>query len=306
MSCQAVEEVSVFDMPSVLQNNVRHPFFQSLLFCLPIKLTSTAMIARSSILFYMTMWIGTNVHPGNRNFRDMINMHRRTYLKARKNDKPAISRAIVRSIRETGGKFLRKDEKSGLWYEIGDDAAREKTSQALRQRAPEMRRLLFDNEQDDKPVTSNDELRKQRILAIGAGGGNDINNSSHTGRQNSSAPNNAVNNNASNDIGGTALNPGINFSTLSAIRMQLPSHFPPSLGVPNGLGQTMGLYNFCNIKNDSATGMISPVLLNAMNQQQDQNLGQGGSSQNSTNLTAQQQHDIFALLQQQQQQPYRM
>lgn len=67
---------------------------------------------------------GTNVHPGNRNFRDLINLHRRAYLKARKNDKPAISRAIVRSIRESNGRFLKKDEKSGLWFEIGDDAAR--------------------------------------------------------------------------------------------------------------------------------------------------------------------------------------
>jgi len=86
---------------------------------------------------------GTNVHVGNRNFRDLINFHRRTYLQARKNDKPAISRAVVRAIRESGGRFLKKMPKSHIWYEIGDDAAREKTSQALRQRAPEMRRLLF-------------------------------------------------------------------------------------------------------------------------------------------------------------------
>lgn len=101
---------------------------------------------------------GTNVHPGNRNFRDLINLHRRTYLKARKNDKPAISRAIVRSIREIKGKFLKKDEKSGLWFEIGDDAAREKTSQALRQRAPEMRKLLFDTEMEEAKLAGEPPL----------------------------------------------------------------------------------------------------------------------------------------------------
>ena len=90
---------------------------------------------------------GTNVHPGNRRFRDLINANRRAYLKARKNDKPAISRSIVRTIREMNGGFLKKDEKLGLWFEIGDDGAREKTSQALRQRAPEMRKILFDDEQ---------------------------------------------------------------------------------------------------------------------------------------------------------------
>jgi hypothetical protein len=113
---------------------------------------------------------GTNVHPGNRNFRDLINLHRRAYLKARKNDKPAISRAIVRSVREAVGRFLKKDEKSGLWFEIGDDAAREKTSQALRQRAPEMRKLLFDTEREEARAAAEEHLRQQRML-MGMGGG---------------------------------------------------------------------------------------------------------------------------------------
>jgi len=110
---------------------------------------------------------GTNVHPGNRNFRDLINLHRRAYLKARKNDKPAISRAIVRAIREKGGRFLKKKDRSNLWYEIGDDAAREKTSQALRQRAPEMRKLLFETEREEARVVAEDQLRQQqRVISM--------------------------------------------------------------------------------------------------------------------------------------------
>ena len=81
-----------------------------------------------------------------------------------KNDKPAISRAIVKNIRDNNGKFLKKDEKSGLWFEIGDDAAREKTSQALRQRAPEMRKLLFDTEREEARVAAEEHLRQQRML----------------------------------------------------------------------------------------------------------------------------------------------
>jgi hypothetical protein len=107
---------------------------------------------------------GTNVHPGNRNFRDLINLHRRAYLKARKNDKPSISRAIVRSIRDNNGGFLKKDDKSGLWFEIGDDAAREKTSQALRQRAPEMRKLLFDTEREESRAVAEEHMRQQRMM----------------------------------------------------------------------------------------------------------------------------------------------
>lgn len=110
---------------------------------------------------------GTNCHPGNRNFRDLINLHRRAYLKARNNDKSAISRAVVRSIRETGGRFIRKDKNEGLWFEIGDDAAREKTGQALRQRAPEMRKLLFDTEREEARHVAEDHLRQQRMFMGG-------------------------------------------------------------------------------------------------------------------------------------------
>lgn len=115
---------------------------------------------------------GTNVHPGNRNFRDLINLHRRSYLKARKNDKPAISRAIVRAIRESGGRFLKRGNKSDLWFEIGDDAAREKTSQALRQRAPEMRKLLFDTEREEARVVAEEhQLLHQRMFVGGQSSG---------------------------------------------------------------------------------------------------------------------------------------
>ena len=97
---------------------------------------------------------GTNLHPGNRRFRDLVDASRRAYLKARKNDKPAISRSIVTAIREMNGRFLKKDEKSGLWHEIGDDGAREKTSQALRRMAPEMRKILFEDEHRQQQVSA--------------------------------------------------------------------------------------------------------------------------------------------------------
>lgn len=86
---------------------------------------------------------GTNQHEGNCFFRSLINKNREKYLRAKKNDKPFISLSIVKAIRERNGRFLKKVEKTGLWYEIGDSAAREKTSQALRQRAPEYRKQLF-------------------------------------------------------------------------------------------------------------------------------------------------------------------
>lgn len=86
---------------------------------------------------------GTNQHEGNCFFRSLINKNRERYLRAKKNDKPFISLSIVDIIRQRKGRFLKKDEDSGLWFEIGDAQAREKTSQALRQRAPEYRKQLL-------------------------------------------------------------------------------------------------------------------------------------------------------------------
>lgn len=51
---------------------------------------------------------------------------------------------------------------SGQWFEIGDDAAREKTSQALRQRAPEMRKILFDTEREEARVATESQMRQQQ------------------------------------------------------------------------------------------------------------------------------------------------
>ena len=64
----------------------------------------------------------------------------------RKNDKPDISQFILRKIRNKGGRFLMRDGKLDLWFEIGDDIAREKTAQALRQRAPKTRKVLLSGE----------------------------------------------------------------------------------------------------------------------------------------------------------------
>jgi len=102
----------------------------------------------------------TNVHAGNRFFRSLIDAHREKYLRARKNDKPDISRSIVNIIRRRNGAFLKKDEASGQWFEIGDDLAREKTSQALRQRAPDHRRRMEEEDRRKKISTFCNDIPK--------------------------------------------------------------------------------------------------------------------------------------------------
>ena len=83
---------------------------------------------------------GTNLHPGNRFYRELIFTMRKEYDNASKSKKPLVSKKIVSMVRQNGGRFLSKNRKDGLYYDIGDEAAREKTSQALRHRTFEMRR----------------------------------------------------------------------------------------------------------------------------------------------------------------------
>lgn len=84
------------------------------------------------------------------------------YLKAKKCEKPAVASRIVESIRTKGGRFLRKYSTSPqgnvVWVDIGDSKAREKTCQALREGAPELRRRKsFDNEKVKRNNTMDTE-----------------------------------------------------------------------------------------------------------------------------------------------------
>ena len=61
---------------------------------------------------------------------------------------------IVEAIREKGGRFLRRADTTPqgqvLWVDIGDDRAREKTCQALREGAPEIRKKRKTESMDDE------------------------------------------------------------------------------------------------------------------------------------------------------------
>lgn len=99
----------------------------------------------------------TNSHSGNRAFRSLVKQYQSDYLKAKKRDKPQVAAVVVDKIRERGGRFLRRytTKSDGVvWVDIGDVRAREKTCQALREGAPEIRRR--------KAVTVKDGSRKYK------------------------------------------------------------------------------------------------------------------------------------------------
>jgi hypothetical protein len=94
---------------------------------------------------------GTNNHSGNIKFRKLVNEHKMRYLACSKVEKPKVARQVVLLWRKLDppGRFLaRRDEtKRGagsvkafdnVWFEVGDKKAREKASQCLRERTPDV------------------------------------------------------------------------------------------------------------------------------------------------------------------------
>lgn len=80
-------------------------------------------------------------HAGNDKFRALVSQQQLYYLHATTSEGQFISRSIVRAVRSQipPGRFLQKDECSGLWYDVGDAAASSKANKSLweiRRRTP--------------------------------------------------------------------------------------------------------------------------------------------------------------------------
>ena len=70
---------------------------------------------------------------GNKKFRDLVRDFQPTYLLAKRKEKSLLARSIVLIVRKRGGRFVKKDDKTGGLYEIGDAKAEFKAAQALRE-----------------------------------------------------------------------------------------------------------------------------------------------------------------------------
>ncbi|KAL7493676.1 hypothetical protein ACHAWT_010558 [Skeletonema menzelii] len=87
-----------------------------------------------------------NRHPGNENFRQMLEQHREVYSQSVKIRKVAITKSIVEVIysKDPPGRFLRKCATTGEWEELSKKEAFNKAAQAMAYavRDSEKRRLV--------------------------------------------------------------------------------------------------------------------------------------------------------------------
>lgn len=111
----------------------------------------------------------TTRHPGNVKYRMLVSQQQLRYLEAHRLRKAEIAREIVDMTRSRGGRFLTKNADGKTWYDVGDEKAREKTSQALREGVSQ-RRYGF-SQKEGRPSPSSfdgtpDEIRKQYQLSL--------------------------------------------------------------------------------------------------------------------------------------------
>jgi hypothetical protein len=94
---------------------------------------------------------GTNNHIGNSHWRMLVAANKQLYITLPKRQKMLLSRSIVNAVRSQtpSGRFLQKDSKSNLWFDVGDQKAQEKTSQALREGAPDIRKKVAGETEED-------------------------------------------------------------------------------------------------------------------------------------------------------------
>lgn len=92
-----------------------------------------------------------NYHAGNEYFRSLVREHKVAYVACPKPQKGKYSQLIVDKIRalDPPGRFLKQDNNTKLWYDIGEKKALDKTRQALREGAPELLKEISHPEDDN-------------------------------------------------------------------------------------------------------------------------------------------------------------
>jgi hypothetical protein len=127
-------------------------------------------------LLALFIFSGTNNHMGNIKFRKLVNAHKMRYLAASKVDKPKVAREVVTLWRQMNppGRFLARhdDTKRGpgsvkdsdnIWYEVGDKKAREKASQCLRERTPDVLPYIKHLREQQNAVTAQGVMNIQNM-----------------------------------------------------------------------------------------------------------------------------------------------
>ncbi len=111
---------------------------------------------------------GTNHHVGNAHWRKLVNSNKRLYLSLPKKQKALVAKSIVHAVRAQNppGRFLARDPSNSLWCDIGDQKATEKTSQALREGAPDIRTEMAKEGRMEKGNIMGGQMSKKGLIGV--------------------------------------------------------------------------------------------------------------------------------------------
>lgn len=108
-------------------------------------------------------------HSGNLYYRTLVNRYKHNYLDKHTNklDKVKIANHIVMLIRTTNppGRFLIQDADTKCWKEIGDEKAKKKAGQAMREGAPQTRRDLEEGKVTPLAVNSAVDVQSNAYIS---------------------------------------------------------------------------------------------------------------------------------------------
>uniref|UniRef100_A0A7S2JXN1 DUF6824 domain-containing protein n=1 Tax=Leptocylindrus danicus TaxID=163516 RepID=A0A7S2JXN1_9STRA len=117
---------------------------------------------------------GPSNYIGNKRFRNLVSQYRPIYFESKRSDKLAIAKSVSEFIRqqEPAGRFLRLDNSTGTWVEVGEQDAIKKTAQLLRegilQRQKKRRVASVVVSQKDEQISlpSLGPLKKRRFVEV--------------------------------------------------------------------------------------------------------------------------------------------
>jgi hypothetical protein len=111
-----------------------------------------------------------NNHVGNKNFREIVAMHKVLYVAAPKHSKPMFARKIIDAVHglEPPGRFLAQEPSTKLWYELDNKKSMSKTRQALREGAPQIMKTIQVDESHDGVDDASDNGNSRQSPRKGA------------------------------------------------------------------------------------------------------------------------------------------
>jgi len=112
---------------------------------------------------------GTNYHPGNKKYRDMVESRKEDYhIHSDRLHKKLIADKIVEQIRKQNppGRFLEKNKKTGQWDDVGDEKAKSKTVQTLRENGPQVRKRYEERQHMMNGVCTSNESQKHKSTPL--------------------------------------------------------------------------------------------------------------------------------------------